>query len=80
MADQETLVRCPLCEGQGALSPQAIVDRFINPELRQRLDNRITEIAEICTAQPTKSKVMDFQRDVHAWNPALAIWRRSPKE
>jgi hypothetical protein len=80
MADQETLVRCPLCEGQGALSPQAIVDRFINPELRQRLDARITEIAEICSSQEPKSKVLDFQKEVHTWNQTLPIWRRSPKE
>ncbi len=80
MADQETLVRCPLCEGQGALSPQAVVDRFVKPDLRQRLDARITEIADICSSQATKSKVRNFQKEVHDWNPALPIWRRSPKE
>ncbi len=80
MADQETLVRCPLCEGQGALSPQAIVDRFVNPELRQRLDARIAEIAEICTLRRRKSKGLDFQKEVHTWNQTLPIWRRSPKE
>ena len=80
MADQETLVRCPLCEGLGALSPQAVVDRFVNPELRQRLDARITEIAELCTSPTTKSKVRDFQKEVHTWNQTLPIWRRSPKE
>ena len=80
MAEEEALVRCPLCEGQGALTPRAVVDRFVNPELRRRLDARITEIAEICSSQATKSKVRNFQKEVHDWNPALPIWRRSPKE
>ncbi|MGH9641973.1 MAG: hypothetical protein ACRD3Q_06065 [Terriglobales bacterium] len=80
MAEREGLVRCPLCEGQGAISPQAVVDRFLNPELRQRLDARITEIAEICASGVAKGKVLDFQKEVHTWNPALPIWRRSPKE
>lgn len=80
MAEESALVRCPLCEGQGALLPQAVVDRFLKPELRERFDARITEIAEICSSGGGKAKVLDFQKEVHAWNPALPIWRRSPKE
>ncbi len=77
---EDAMVRCPLCEGQGALTPQAVVDRFLKPELRERLDARITEIAEICSSEGSKAKVLDFQKVVHTWNPELAIWRRSPKE
>ena len=80
MPEQADLVRCPLCEGQGALAPQAIIDRFLNPELRQRLDARIAEIAEICSSESAERKVLNFQKEVHAWNPAMPIWRRSPKE
>lgn len=80
MVEEATLVKCPLCEGQGALAPQAVIDRFLKPELRQRLDARIAEIAEICGSDTTRSKVLNFQKEVHDWNPALPIWRRSPKE
>ena len=80
MAEQEDLVRCPLCEGQGAIAPQTVVDRFSNPEFRQRLEARINEIAEICGSGVARAEVLDFQKEVHAWNPALPIWRRSPKE
>ena len=80
MAEQEDLVRCPLCDGQGALAPQTIVDRFFKPELRLRLEARISEIAEICDSGVVRAKVLDFQKEVHTWNPALPIWRRSPKE
>ncbi|MFY9673511.1 MAG: hypothetical protein WB817_18905 [Terriglobales bacterium] len=62
------------------MSPQAVVDRFVKPELREQLDARITEIAEICSSGSTKSKVLNFEKEVHGWNPALPIWRRSPKE
>ena len=79
MSEETPLVRCPLCEGQGALAPQAIIDRFLNPELRQRLDARIAEIGELCGAENTQSKVLNFQKEVHTWNP-VPIWRRSPKE
>jgi len=82
MSEQATAVKCPLCEGQGEVSPRALVEKFLNPELRGRLDARIEEIAEICSSErtETKSKVLNFQKEVHTWNPALPIWRRSPKE
>ena len=82
MVQHATLVKCPLCEGQGALAPEAIANQFSNPELRQQLDSRIADIVEICNSEPAgiKSRVLDFQKEVHHWNPALPIWRRSPKE
>jgi hypothetical protein len=82
MLEQATKVKCPLCEGHGELLPSAIVETFSTPELRKRLDARIAEIAEIsgCAPVTANGKVHDFQKDVHTWNPALPIWRRSPKE
>jgi len=62
--------------------PSAIVETFSNPELRRRLDARIAEIAELGAPGPVgvNAQVLDFQKEVHTWNPALPIWRRSPKE
>jgi len=79
MPEETRSVRCPLCEGQGALAPQTIIDRFTNPELRHSLEARIAEIAEICGPEAAQARVVNFQREVHTWNP-VPIWRRSPKE
>jgi hypothetical protein len=79
MAEASKL-KCPLCEGRGELLRSEIAEKFTNQELRQRLDARIAEILEespMALAAPT---ARDFQKEVHTWNPALPMWRRSPKE
>jgi hypothetical protein len=74
-------VTCPVCDGEGELSPSALLERFATPELRKRLDGRIAEIAEMTTPDAgVRGKVLNFEKEVHVWNPALPIWRRSPKE
>jgi hypothetical protein len=81
MSSEIANVKCPLCEGQGELSATAIVERLSTPELRKRFDARIAEIAEISgVALGAPNKAFNFHKEVHAWNPALPIWRRSPKE
>jgi len=82
MAEQESKVKCPLCEGRGELLPSAIAETFATPELRKRLDARIAEIAESCSTVLTgaKGRAFNFEKEVHHWNPTLPIWRRSPKE
>jgi len=80
MLEQASNVKCPLCEGQGSLTPSTLVYRFSNPELRQRLEARIAEIAEGAAAAGTTGTVLNFHKEVHTWNPTLPIWRRSPKE
>ena len=80
MADSDT-VRCPLCEGQGELLRSEIAERFTTPNLKRRLDARLAEILEtvgaIAHAVPT---TRNFEKEVHAWNPQLPMWRRSSKE
>jgi hypothetical protein len=76
----EDKVKCPLCEGQGALLKSEIVERFTNQELRRQLDARIAEILEDSNMAAVAPKARDFQKEVHTWNPTLPIWRRSPKE
>lgn len=82
MSEQAANVKCPLCEGQGNISPLILISKFSNPELRKRLETRIAEIAENANSEAVKNreKVVNFQKEVHNWNPALPIWRRSPKE
>jgi hypothetical protein len=82
MAEQETRVKCPLCDGRGELLPSAVAETFATRELRKRLDARIAEIAESsgCAPVGTGGKTFNFHKEVHNWNPTLPIWRRSPKE
>ena len=82
MSDQSLKVQCPLCEGRSELRPSEILELFSNPEMRNRLDARISEIAEYCSPFGSALKIpaINFQREVHKWNPTLPIWRRSPKE
>ena len=82
MSEQETKVKCPLCEGKGELLASALMEKVSNPELRKRLETRIGEIAEKSNLVPVGAhgKDFDFQKEVHYWNPTLPIWRRSPKE
>lgn len=80
MAEQVEKVRCPFCEGRGELLRTEIAERLTTPELRKRLDARIAEILESVEVAGVGATSRDFEKDVHSWNPALPIWRRSPKE
>ncbi len=63
MAEQETKVKCPLCEGQGELLASALIEKVSNPELRKRLETRIAEIAENSNLVPVgTAKDFDFQK------------------
>jgi hypothetical protein len=83
MAENNDLLKCPLCEGQGEVRRAELVARLSEAELKPKLD----DLAEI--QQPFEAAEFagvaahgqrDFQKDVHSWNPQLPMWRRSPKE
>lgn len=80
MDNANGIVKCPLCDGHGELAPTDFAERLAKPELRKRLDSRITEILESVHLARTGSRERNFQSEVHQWNPQLPIWRRSPKE
>ena len=82
MDEQFSKTKCPLCEGLGELSPSAIIERFSNPELRKRLEDRVAEIAASITpvGAGARNNLLDFDKESHNWNPEVPIWRRSPKE
>jgi len=80
MTDQGAKVKCPLCEGQGTLTHAQLSDQMLQPELRKRLDTRMAKILEEAGLATVGVPARNFEREVHQWNPALPIWRRSPKE
>jgi len=80
MVEQTGKLKCPLCEGRTEVLRSEIVERFMNPELRQQLDARIAEILEANELAGVGPKLRNFEKEVHSWNPALPMWQRSPKE
>jgi hypothetical protein len=85
MTDQRARLQCPLCEGQGQVRRTRLAEFFSDPELNSKIDAYLTEDAGQTKDEPQMIAVSgppprDFQREVHGWNPALPMWRRSPKE
>jgi hypothetical protein len=72
--------KCPLCEGFGELTTTAIAEKLATPELRRRLEARLAEIAHSAMPAVSGTRVRNFEKEVHEWNPELPMWRRSPKE
>lgn len=81
MAENNDLVKCPLCQGHGELRRPEMVARLADASLPKKLEACLAEITEpaVATAAPD-SEPRSFVREVHTWNPHLPIWRRSPKE
>jgi hypothetical protein len=86
MADNQDLLKCPLCEGHGEVRRAELVERLTDPELKPKIDSYLTGIiqpvedAELATVAAAGKESRDFQKEVHSWNPQLPMWRRSPKE
>jgi hypothetical protein len=81
MAENNDLVRCPFCLGRGELRRSEVHERLADSDLPQKLKASLAEIAEPeDEAVAERSQPRSFIREVHAWNPRLPIWRRSPKE
>jgi len=78
--ENDLKVKCPLCDGHGDLTRAEMAEKFATPDLRKRLDARITQILENVNLAAAGPRVHDFQKEVHEWNPQLPMWRRSPKE
>jgi len=84
MASNHPII-CPLCRGLGRVQREELRAALSDPNLDQKLaqaEIRLTqspdeELAGIGAGQPSESQ---FERDVHSWNPAQPMWRRSPKE
>jgi hypothetical protein len=82
MANDDSLT-CPLCQGHSRVTRSELIGLLTDHNLRDKIETYLNELiqagepVEVGTGQPQSH---DFQKDVHGWNPQLAIWRRSPKE
>jgi hypothetical protein len=74
---------CPLCCGLGRVPRQQLLSTLADPNLNQKVAQAVVELtkprepAAVSAGQPSPG---NFERDVHSWNPAQPLWRRSPKE
>ena len=80
MVEPTGKLKCPFCEGRGEVLQSEIVERFTHPELRKRFYARIAEILEASELAGVGPRTRNFEKEIHAWNPALPMWQRSPKE
>lgn len=82
MANDDFLT-CPLCQGHAHVSRSELVGLLTAHNLREKIEKYLAELTppgEPAGVATNPSQTRDFQKDVHSWNPQLAIWRRSPKE
>jgi hypothetical protein len=91
MAENNDVLRCPLCHGHGELRRTELEHWFADPDFRTVLEGYLIKFRpsptdEVsagsacgCASQKTNGQG-DFQKEVHRWNPELPIFRRSPKE
>lgn len=82
MANDDSLT-CPLCQGHSRVSRSELISLLADRNLREKIETFLDELIQ--AGEPAgvgagQSQSRDFQKDVHSWNPQLAIWRRSPKE
>jgi serine/threonine protein phosphatase PrpC len=78
---------CPFCDGHGQLRRSEILDRMASGGLGEKIERQFADIAksgdeqkELTGMPASGSKALDFQREVHSWNPQQPLWRRSQKE
>ena len=79
-------VRCPICKGFSKITRAELIHALSDEELLAKVENFVAELsrgAAICdepVAAGANGKNLDFETQVHTWNPANPMWRRSNKE
>jgi hypothetical protein len=84
MADQDDVVKCPFCQGQGELRRAEMIRRLSSTNFPKILGIYLAQLIHPGArgGEPVGegAKDRDFYKEVHSWNPKLPIWRRSSKE
>jgi hypothetical protein len=79
-------VRCPICKGFSKITRADLIHVLSDKDLAAKVENYIAELsrgAAICDeplAVVASVQNSDFETQVHTWNPANPMWRRSNKE
>ena len=80
----EDLLKCPLIEGLDGMHRAELLGLMKDSNVREKVEQCLAERAEAAPVQKASDSVtkpsVDFQKEVHCWNPEQPIWRRSAKE
>jgi hypothetical protein len=86
MASNHVLSNCLRSSGPGEVQRLEVAEGHTDGQLASQLRAFGTEVT-FSAGEPVEPATVaagctprDFQREVHSWNPQLAMWRRSPKE
>jgi hypothetical protein len=87
MADNDDVMRCPLCHGHGELRRNQLEEWLSDPDLRGVIDRYRAQLRgpDAGAGKPVpvtekKNGDRNFKKEVHRWNTQLPIFSRSPKE
>ena len=85
MTEHRDRLQCPLCAGHGEVHSSRLLEFFSDPQLKSKIEAYLAsatasaeDTAELVAVAEVKTR--NFHKDVHAWNPTLPMWLRSPKE
>jgi hypothetical protein len=83
----EDLMQCPLLQGLDAMHRAELLGMLNQSNLRERLEKCLSEhsntaqaLAEPAQVGSNAPKCMEFEKEVHSWNPNVQLWRRGAKE
>ena len=83
MPDNDDVVKCPLCQGHGEVRRLELAERLKSRDWKTAVERCLADSAQPSKVSPSPAnghQGPDFQKEVHQWNRALPIFRRSPKE
>ena len=73
-------IKCPLCNGLSTVSRTALIQKLKDPELLAKVETFVAQLESAAGERGPVAVASDFQAQVHSWNPANPMWKRSPKE
>lgn len=79
----EDLLKCPLLQGLDAMHRAELLGLLNDSNLREKLEKCLAEQRVKTWTDPEpagESKLQEFHKEVHSWNPKQLVFTRSPKE